>query len=413
MARRFLTNANLLDGDAPAQSGRTIAVEGERIKSVTSELPPDVGGDDEVVDVGGRTVMPGMITCHYHSTYRELGAAPAPYGLEHPPAYQALIAADNLRTALECGFTGAVGAGSSNDIDASMKRAIDDGLIPGPRFVPSGRELSTTGHANDANPWYWDLREWGAARCCDGPEEFRAAVRDELKRGVEIIKLFVTGGHLVMAPKGQMEMTRSELDAVVETAHARGALVRGHIVNKPAILMALDAGVDVIDHADELDDECIERAVDAGAFVAPSCYLPTSILESMGGQGFGFTESIQAELQQMLDVLPKANAAGVKLVLGDDYGAGGFPHGKYANELEVYVRDASIAPLDVLRWATVHGAELMGRGHELGRIASGYLADLLVIDGDPSRDITVLQDRDRLVGIMKNGDWFKDPAPVA
>ena len=139
--------------------------------------------------------MPGMITCHYHSTYRELGAVPAPYGLEHAPAYQVLIAADNLRTALECGFTGAVGAGCSNDIDASMKRAIDDGLIPGPRFVPSGHELSTTGHANDGNPWYWDLREWGAARCCDGPDEFRVAVRDEVKRGVEMVKLFVTGGH--------------------------------------------------------------------------------------------------------------------------------------------------------------------------------------------------------------------------
>ena len=110
----------------------------------------------------------------------------------------------------------------------------------------------------------------------------------------------------------------------------------------------------------------------------------------------------------MLEVLPKANAAGVKLVLGDDYGAVGFPHGRYANELEVYVRDAGIAPLDVLRWATVHGAELMGRGHELGRVATGYLADLLVVDGDPSRDITVLQDRDNLVAIMKGGQLFKD-----
>ena len=281
-----------------------------------------------------------------------------------------LIAADNLRTALECGFTGAVGAGCSNDIDASMKRAIDDGLIPGPRFVPSGHELSTTGHANDANPWYWDLREWGAARCCDGPDEFRAAVRDEVKRGVEMVKLFVTGGHGVTAPKSRMEMTREELDAVVQAAHARDARVRGHIVNKEAILTAIDAGVDVIDHADEMDDECIERMVGAGSFVAPSCYLPTALLEMMGG-GLGFAASMREDLDRMLDVLPKANAAGVKLVVGDDYGAVGFPHGRYANELEVYVRDAGIAPLDVLRWATVHGAELMGRSHELGRVATG------------------------------------------
>ena len=407
MTRLVLTNVNLLDGDAPAQANRVVVIEGERIASVSDAPPPDVTAADRVVDLGGRTVMPGMITCHYHSTYRELGSVPAPYGLEHPPAYQALIAADNLRTALECGFTGAVGAGCSNDIDASMKRAIDDGLIPGPRFVPSGHELSTTGHANDGNPWYWDLREWGAARCCDGPDEFRAAVRDEVKRGVEMVKLFVTGGHGVMAPKSRMEMTREELDAVVHAAHARDARVRGHIVNKEAILTAIDAGVDVIDHADEMDDECIERMVGAGSFVVPSCYFPTALLEAMGG-GLGFAASMREDLDRMLEVLPKANAAGVKLVVGDDYGAVGFPHGRYANELEVYVRDAGIAPLDVLRWATVHGAELMGRSDELGLVATGYLADLLVVAGDPSRDITVLQDRDNLVAILKGGQLFKD-----
>ncbi len=178
-------------------------------------------------------------------------------------------------------------------------------------------------------------------------------------------------------------------------------------MNKEAILTAIDAGVDVIDHADEMDDECIEAMVGAGSFVAPSCYFPTALLEQMGG-GLGFAASMREDLDRMLDALPKANAAGVKLVLGDDYGAVGFPHGRYAHELEVYVRDAGIAPLDVLRWATVHGAELMGRGNELGRVATGYLADLLVVDGDPSRDISVLQDRNNLVGILKGGELFKD-----
>jgi imidazolonepropionase-like amidohydrolase len=291
-----------------------------------------------------------------------------------------------------------------------MARAIDDGVIPGPRFVPSGHELSTTGHSNDANPWYWDMRGWGVPRVCDGAEQFRAAARDEIKRGARMIKLYVTGGHGVMAPKAQIEMTRDELEAVVDAAHSRGALVRGHISNKPAILMAIDAGIDVIDHADDMDDECIERLAAAGSFVAPSCYFPTAFLEMFAGGGLGFTDAMRADLDRVLEILPKANAAGVKLVVGDDYGAMGFPHGRYAHELEVYVRDAGIAPLDVLRWATVHGAELMGRGHELGRIADGYLADLLVVDGDPSRDVTVLQDTANLVGIMKGGAWHKEPA---
>ena len=408
MARLVFKNANLLDGDNPARCGQTVVIDGERIVAVGERAPDDLTRQDRVVELDGKTLMPGMITCHYHSTYRDLGAVRAPYGLEHPPAYQALIAAQNLGLALQCGFTGAVGAGCSNDIDASIKRAIDDGLIPGPRFVPSGRELSTTGHANDSTPWYWQVTEWGAARCCDGPEEFRAAVRDEIKRGAEMIKLFVTGGHGVLAPKDRFEMTRAEVDAVVQSAHARNARVRGHIVNKAAILMAIDAGVDVIDHADDMDDECIERMVRAGSFVAPSCYLATSILEQPGSDRLGFASSMRAELERTFEVLPKANAAGVKLVVGDDYGALGCPHGRYATELEVYVRDAGIAPLDVLRWATVHGAELMGRADELGRIAPGYLADLLVVDGDPATDITVLQDRDRLLAILKGGSFAKD-----
>src|SRR5262245_60976306 len=138
MGRTILTNASLLDGDNPAQPGRTITIEGERIASVSADTPSDVTADDRVVDVSGRTVMPGMVTCHFHSTYRELGSTQAPYGLEHPPAYQALLAADHLRMALDAGFTGAVGAGCAHDIDASMARAIDNGVIPGPRFVPSG-----------------------------------------------------------------------------------------------------------------------------------------------------------------------------------------------------------------------------------------------------------------------------------
>ena len=124
MARLVFKNANLLDGDNPARRGQTVVIDGERIVAVGERAPDDLTRQDRVVELDDKTLMPGMITCHYHSTYRDLGAVRAPYGLEHPPAYQALIAAQNLGLALQCGFTGAVGAGCSNDIDASVKRAI-------------------------------------------------------------------------------------------------------------------------------------------------------------------------------------------------------------------------------------------------------------------------------------------------
>ncbi|MGQ0803933.1 MAG: amidohydrolase family protein, partial [Actinomycetota bacterium] len=287
MGRLIFTGANLLDGEHPARPGTTVVVEGNRITSV-GEGDVAAGPDDRVLDLAGRTLMPGMVTCHFHATYDELGAKPAPFGLEQPPAYQALVAARNVETALRCGCTGVVSAGAPHDIDASLKRAIDDGVIAGPRFVPGSRDVSTTGHANDNAPWYWELQAWGAIRRVDGPDEVRRAVRDEIKRGAEIIKLFVTGGHGVMAPREQMEMTRDELTAAIETAHERGALIRGHIANKQALLMAVEAGIDVVDHGDELDTEGIAALAETGTFLVPSVFFPKTLAEQMG-PGLGFT----------------------------------------------------------------------------------------------------------------------------
>lgn len=409
MARLIFTNASLLDGERAARPNTNVVVDGGRIASVTSGRV-DARSGDRVVDLAGRTLMPGMITCHFHSTYHELGAAPAPLGLDKPPAYLALRAARNLETALRCGFTGAVSAGAAHDIDAAMKQAIADGLLCGPRFLAGSRDLSTTGHANDSTPWYWESRSEAAIRLCDGPDEFRRGVRDEIKRGADIIKLFVTGGHGTTAPKNAPEMTRGELHAAVEAAHDRGRRIRGHIVNKRAILIAIEAGIDVIDHADDMDRECIDHLAAAGTFVAPSLYFPHTLMSGRG-PALGFSAAMRADFDHMCRVLPEANAAGVKLVVGDDYGAMGLPHGRYAGELELYVREAGIAPLDVLRWATRNGAELMGLGEQLGTVEAGKLADLLVVDGDPVADIAVLQDTDKLLVIMKGGVFVKDALP--
>lgn len=412
MTRLVLTDATVLDGTNAARAGLTVVVEDGRVLSVGPERPEPVDGD-RVVELAGRTVMPGMFTCHFHATYHELGSKPnTPYGNEYPPSYQALIAAKNLRTALELGYTGVVGAGGSNDVEGGVKQAIKDGLIPGPRFWASSRELSTTGHSNDGVPWHWGMGASGAVRLCDGAEGFRLGVREEIKRGADVIKLFVTGGHGTTAPKDRIEMSREELAAAIDAAHQRGVLIRAHLVNKPAIMMALELGIDIVDHCDEMDDEIIAALVETGAFVVPSLHFPKHFLGFMG-DGLGFAaDAIRTDLDHMYAMIPKAQAAGVRFVLGDDYGAIGFPHGLYGREMRLYTEHAGVGPLDVIRWATRNGAELAGRGDDLGRVEAGRLADLLIVDGDPSIDIGVLADH-APVTVLKGGEVVAGMLPGA
>lgn len=414
--RLVLRNATVLDADGQRPQC-TVVIEDRWITTVRADGAVETRSEDRVADVGGRTVMPGMVSSHFHATYNELGSKITPFGLEEPPALQAVRAAHHLELLLRSGFTGAVSAGAPFAIDASMKAAIAEGLFPGPRLMAGSRDVSTTGHAGDKSfPWYWDVGARGAINRSDGPDAFRLAVREEIKQGAEIIKMFVTGGHGTVAPSEQTEMTPAEIQAGIEAAHQRGALVRGHIANREALHMALDAGIDVVDHGDGLDPLGIERMVELGTFLVPSQLFPVRFAAMMGGGGLGFTAAMAADIEQALAVLPTANKAGVKLLCGDDYGAISLPHGRYADELEFYVKEAGIPALDVIRWATRNGADLLGRAHELGSVREGYLADLLVVDGDPLSEIAVLQDREKLLAIMKGGTLVHDelgtlPAP--
>jgi imidazolonepropionase-like amidohydrolase len=200
-----------------------------------------------------------------------------------------------------------------------------------------------------------------------------------------------------------MEMTRDELAAAIDAAHQRGVLIRGHLVNKPAIMMSLELGIDIVDHCDEMDDEVIAALVETGASVVPSLHFPKHFVETFGS-GLGFSaDAIRADLEHMYAIIPKAQAAGVRFVLGDDYGAVGFAHGMYGRELRLYVEHAGITPLDVIGWATRNGAQLVGRSDDLGTVEVGKLADLIVVDGDPSSDIGALADHHPLA-VIKGGD---------
>jgi imidazolonepropionase-like amidohydrolase len=431
VARCICTGANLIDGDRPARSDVTVVVEGERITSVGDGPPQDVRPDDRTIDLAGRTLMPGLVLCHFHASFYDYNTRQAPsLGLEHTPTILALLAERHVKLALESGFTSLVSASCPHKIDASIRDAIKLGLIPGPRMWAASHELCSSGDVIDAQNLFWqyDLGNAGTTRKVDGPEGFRTAVREEIAWGSDIVKLNASGGHGV-APAGElMSCSPEELRAAADAAHLRGKKVRAHVASKRGVLECARAGFDVIDHADRMDAECIEAILEAESFVVPSMLFTERFLAAMesidleGGEqamvGMPRIEStrdlvarirgVREDFEYTRGIVPEAHAAGVRMLLGDDYGTAVLQQGEYAAELEFYVKDVGIPPLDVIRWGTRNGAELMDMGDELGTIEAGKLADLLVVDGDPIGDIGCLQQPDKLLAIVKGGTFVKD-----
>jgi imidazolonepropionase-like amidohydrolase len=403
MTRLILKDANIVDGESAPRRG-TLIVSGERIESV-GEAPGDARPGDCTVALAGRTVMPGMILGHYHAAYWRMKAG-TPLGLDAPAPLQTLRAASNLRLALESGFTGVISAGAPNAIDPALKAAIAEGTIVGPHMIACSRDVSATGHSSDMSfPAHWDIRAKGGVSRADGADAFRRVVREEIKDGAEIIKLFVTRGHATGGTGAEWEMTREEFAAAAGAAHDRGVKVRAHIANRDAVLAAIDLAIHIVDHGDGFDDECIERSLRRGTFLAPSLLYPKVVIAAMPGTPY--TDLMIPPFEQMARDLPAINKAGVKLLIGDDYGAMFMDHGRYAEELALYVREIGIPALDVIRWATKNGAEAMGLGDQTGTLAPGKLADLVVVDGDPVADITILQNPARLLAVLKCGAVVK------
>jgi imidazolonepropionase-like amidohydrolase len=411
VGRVCFIHANLLDGEHPAKPDSSIVVRDDRIASVTTG-PVVAEPGDRVIDCGGRTVMPGMVSGHYHTTFRNVGLSlMPPLGLEHPPAYQACEAAYNLGSAIRAGVTSVVGAGSASDVDAPLRDAINDGLVLGPRVVPGSRLLITTADSDDATPWWWEARALGGVRTCDGPDEFRRGVREEARRGAEVIKLTPTGGHGNRLSAETMSLSKAELDAAVEAAHGLGIRTRAHVAGKAGIMRCLEAGVDILDHGDGVDEECLQAMAETGTFYLPTissyAWAVETALASPDDPKIQALKEVTDIIGKVCEILPTAMEAGVRVCLGDDYGVAHLPHGDYGKEPGQFVKYGSIPPLEVLRWATVNGGALVGRD-DLGRIQEGFLADIIVVSGDPSQDIEILSKVDNIHAVMRDGQILVD-----
>lgn len=411
------TNARVFDGTAMLPGMRTIALEGNRIASV-SEAP----AAGESIDLNGMTLMPGLITCHFHPDfYRftlQMGMAGEPLGKELPPGVLMAIAVRNCGVLLESGFTGYVGATAGHDIDASLKIAIAEGIIPGPRIRACSLHIGTTGDVNQSKNWWREFTTGGTDLFVDGPDAMRKAVREQIRRGAETIKIFVSSGHGGLPWPVERTMARDEIQAVVETAHMRGCKVRAHAATRATIAECVELGVDIIDHGDAMDEEILRAMAARGTFWVPSMVYPEGMIR-LGWDEPGLKD-LQASVRRLL---PRAVELGVKVLIGDDYSGvfrdvlPDFPldHkiGDYGHEFAFYGAIEGLDPATVLSWGTRNAGEaLTGAQGQLGVVAPGALADLIVVDGDPLADLSILgRPQEKLKAVIRDGVTVIDRLP--
>lgn len=403
-----IRNGQLFDGTGGAPIPQAaLVIENGRIRYAGSAVAaPVVPPNTPTIDARGGTIMPGLVEAHFHPTYFNV-AALEDLDIKYPVEYVTLLAASNARLALECGYTAARSGGSLFNIDVWLKKGIESGITLGPRLATSGREICGAAGLMDWNPDYRKIGMEGLVLLVNGPDEARAAVRKLVKDGVEWIKTYPTGD--AAAPDANdhhtLCMTFEEMHAVVQTAHNHGLKVTGHCRATEGIKNALRAGYDAVEHGTFIDDEGLEMLLARDVPCVPALYFELMSIER--GPEFGMSQRVidghRETLEGGAESARRILRAGGRLGMGGDYGFAWNPHGDYAHELSFFVEYVGLTPLEVLKCATKTGAEIMGRGAEFGTLEAGKLADVLVVDGDPIRDIRILQDRSKFIAVMQGG----------
>jgi len=413
MSAYLIGNARVLDGSGTAPFAGAVRVEANRITEVTPGAAPPPARGATVIDAGGATLMPGLVESHAHLGFADMTSQEL---TRLPPEEHMLVTVRNAKLMLDCGYTSAFSAASPKArLDVVLKREIEAGRVPGPRLLANGPEITVTGGLGDTNMLHLPHHEtptfcWVA----DGAEQVRRVCRLLAREGVDLLKLNLSGDAGTSSyPSDQTPMSEAEVAAAMEVARAAQLRVAAHCRSAESVMVALRHGIEVIYHANWAD----ERALDAleaardRIFVGPALGITYSLSQAAGQWGVTAEGSarFERELAVSVEVLGKMRTRGIRVLPGGDYGFPFTPHGTYARDLWIFVKILGFSAMDTLVAATRLGGELMGMPGELGVIKPGALADLLLVDGDPLADITILQDRHALRVIMKDGALHKAP----
>jgi len=409
----LFTNARIFDGSGAMPFSGDVLVEGSRIAAVSPARAGNLSQRDVLkVDATGCTLMPGMTEAHAHLSWPSSVERFVP-GMNLPPEDLLLNTARNARVLLDHGFTSAYSAGAlGKTLEISLKAQIDSGGMPGPRLLPSSIEREPP--SDNAYLQGGSVAEHGR-----GPEAIRAFVKSCAEQGAKIVK-FLLSGESALKPGASMEIlyTEEEIRAAGEQARESQVWLTGHAHAAEAIKMGIRHGFRVLYHCTYADAEAVDML--AGhkddIFVGPTLGIVQATLDAAPPPHFDMTHmkadaAVVLERQKVLG--PELKRRGVRLLPGGDYGFPFNPNGRNARDLELFVRYLGYTPIEALVAATKLGGEIMGMAGELGQIKPGFLADLLLVAGDPTQDVAILQDKKNLRAIMKDGQFHKAPPGFA
>ena len=416
----LLTGGMVIDGTGAPARRADVLLEVDRIVAVGPTAAARATTDAVVHDVSGMTVLPGLIDAHCHITFGEPASNDELF-FHRPQSTATLIAAFNVQKLLRAGVTGFLDADCIHDIGPALRDAIDAGVVEGPRMT-SGLNALLTAAGGTAGRLIPDTGRAGYAQVVGDRDEMVRVTRQQIKHGADWIKIHVTGS--LPNRHGELPVwSADELRAVTDTAHALDTPTIAHCRSAASTRLAAEAGVDLILHASYLDEPAVEAVVEAGCAVAPTFTFLANLADHGGLVGAARTQVdlFRGEIQATADQLRTAYDAGVPVLCGSESGFSLTPYGHWhAREMALLVEHLGLSPLDAISCATRNGAIALRRPLDsIGVIAPDAAADVLVIDGDPSVDVTVLGDRRRLRHVFSRGSavdldrpWpERDPLP--
>jgi imidazolonepropionase-like amidohydrolase len=417
MADIHYTNVRIFDGGGDAPFMGEVLVQGDRIARVVRAAQgvraAPVGGA-QVVDGAGAFLMPGMVEAHTHFSWNDQPSLDAIQRM--PPEEHILWCAEVAKRYLDMGWTSCVGAAAAKPrLDVVIRNAINDGTIVGPRYLAASQEITVPGGLGDTTQPHLPQSDFAFGAIVSGPEEMRRCVRMFVKWGVDSLKINLSGESITGMPSDRCQFTDAEIATCVEEAKAWGKRVAAHARSCNSIKRCVRHGIEVIYHASFTDSEALDLLEEHKTehFIAPG--LAWLINTCHHASEWGLTPEVtkkmgyHRELEAAVETMQALRRRGVRILPGGDYGFAWTPHGTNAKDLEYFVKVVGMSPMEALLSATAWGGPMMKMGKEIGYVREGCYADLLLIDGDPLADITVLQDKSRILSVMKGGEFHRAP----